>query len=202
MAPDITFRILLVVLFVSFVGYRGYCTRKYGRPSDDGLKQRQGNLASVLSNLLSLPGLLAVVVYAAYPRWIAWAALPLPAWLRWAGIGVALAGFGLLQAAHQALGRNWSDVPRLVKDQSLTTSGPYRWIRHPIYTGFLLIMSATLLISANWLIGGLWIGLTGLEIASRIQYEEGLLLETFGDQYRAYQGTTGRLFPRLARPAR
>jgi protein-S-isoprenylcysteine O-methyltransferase Ste14 len=86
-----------------------------------------------------------------------------------------------------------------MKDQSLVTSGPYHWIRHPIYTAFLLIMSAPLLISANWFIGGLWLGLTGLEVMGRIQFEEALMLETFGEQYRVYMQKTGRLIPRLTR---
>jgi protein-S-isoprenylcysteine O-methyltransferase Ste14 len=108
-----------------------------------------------------------------------------------------LLGFSLLQWAQQALGRNWSDIPRLMKEQSLTTSGPYRWIRHPIYTAFLLIMGATLLISANWFIGGLWLGATALNILSRIRFEEAAMASRFGEQYLAYMQTTGRLLPHI-----
>ena len=198
--PDpLIFRLLLVALFIVFVGYRGYCTRKYARSSADTVKQRQRGLASRAADLLALPGLLAVLAYALNPAWMAWSALPLPAWLRWLGVPLAAGGFVLLHAAHQALDRNWSDAPRLMKDQALVTSGPYRWIRHPIYAGFLLIMSATLLLSANWLIGLLWVGLTALETASRVHFEEALMLETFGDRYRAYMQRTGRLLPRLGR---
>ncbi len=128
---------------------------------------------------------------------MSWASLPFPFWLRWVGVGAALSGFVLLQQAHQALDRNWSDTPRLVKDQTLVTGGPYRWIRHPIYTAFLLIMSATLFLSANWFIGILWIGTTLLEVMSRVKYEEALMIEAFGEQYRSYIRTTGRLIPRF-----
>lgn len=117
-----------------------------------------------------------------------------------AGISIALLGFALLQWAQNTLGRNWSDTPRMMKDQALITSGPYQFIRHPIYTAFLLIMSSTLLISANWLIGLSWIGMTALEIASRIGFEESLMLEYFGDRYREYMKRTGRLSPLLFRP--
>jgi protein-S-isoprenylcysteine O-methyltransferase Ste14 len=85
----------------------------------------------------------------------------------------------------------------MMKEQSMVTSGPYQAIRHPIYTAFLLIMGSTLLISANWLIGLSWIGMTVLEIASRIGFEESLMIEYFGDQYRDYMKRTGRLLPRL-----
>jgi protein-S-isoprenylcysteine O-methyltransferase Ste14 len=85
----------------------------------------------------------------------------------------------------------------MIKEQALITSGPYHFIRHPIYTAFLLILGSTLLISANWMIGTAWIGMTVLEITSRIGFEESLMLEYFGDQYREYMKRTGQLLPRL-----
>jgi protein-S-isoprenylcysteine O-methyltransferase Ste14 len=85
----------------------------------------------------------------------------------------------------------------MMADQALITSGPYRFIRHPIYTAFLLILGSTLLISANWLIGLTWLGMTLIEVISRIGFEENLMLEYFGDRYREYMKTTGRLLPRL-----
>lgn len=199
MHNELIYRLLLLALFVGFVAFRGYFQRKFGRPDEDTVKQRAGNPAEKISNLLSIPALIATIVYIVYPAWMSWASLPLPAWLRWVGVGLAVLGFALLQWAHQALGRNWSDAPRLMKDQNLVTSGPYRWVRHPIYAAFLLIMSAPLLISANWFIGVLWLGLTGLEVMGRMQFEEALMLETFGDQYRVYMQKAGGLFPRLVR---
>jgi protein-S-isoprenylcysteine O-methyltransferase Ste14 len=112
-------------------------------------------------------------------------------------VSIALLGFALLQWAQNTLGENWSDTPRMIKEQTLITSGPYQSIRHPIYTAFLLIMGSTLLISANWLIGFSWVGMTVLETASRIGFEESLMLEYFGDQYRDYMKKTGRLLPRF-----
>ena len=197
MENDFIYRVLLLALFVSFVAYRGYCTRKFGRSNEDTIKQREGNLASLAANLLSLPGLIAVIIYTVYPSWMAWASLSFPVWLRWVGVGTAVSGFALLQWAHQALDKNWSDTPRLMKGQALVTGGPYRWIRHPIYTAFLLIMSATLFLSANWFIGLMWIGMTLLEVLSRVTFEESLMAETFGDEYRNYMKHTGRFLPRL-----
>jgi protein-S-isoprenylcysteine O-methyltransferase Ste14 len=85
----------------------------------------------------------------------------------------------------------------MMQDQALVTSGPYRFVRHPIYTAFLLILGSTLFISSNWLVGLAWIGMTVLETASRIGFEESLMLEYFGDQYREYMKRTGRLLPKL-----
>jgi len=128
---------------------------------------------------------------------MSWAALPLPTWLRWIGVGIAILGFTLLQWSQNTLGKNWSDAPRMLNDQRLVSDGPYRWVRHPIYTAFLLILGSMLFITANWLIGLMWIGATSIEVISRARFEEGLMLDGFGDQYRVYMQETGRFLPRL-----
>jgi protein-S-isoprenylcysteine O-methyltransferase Ste14 len=190
------FRILLPALIIAFVAHRGYYVLKHGE-EHNSLKKREEGLASKIAGILGMIGFIAVLIYAFKPTWLSWASLLLPLWLRWTGVGIALLGFALLQWAQNTLGQNWSDTPRMIKEQSLITSGPYRLIRHPIYTAFLLILSSTLLISANWLIGLAWIGMTVLEVTSRIGFEESLMLEYFGNQYRDYIKRTGRLLPRI-----
>jgi len=110
---------------------------------------------------------------------------------------VAIFGFALLQWAQVTLANSWSDTPRMMKEQTLITSGPYRTIRHPIYTAFILILGSTLFISSHWLIGLCWLIMTVLEVVSRIGFEESLMIEFFGEQYRDYMKTTGRLLPRI-----
>lgn len=190
------FRILLLVLIIAFAAHRGYYVRKQGK-ENDSLKKREEGFASRIAGMLGLVGFLAIVTYTTNPAWLAWASLPLAVWSRWAGVGIALLGFALLQWAQNTLGKNWSDTPRMMAGQSLITSGPYQFIRHPIYTAFLLILGSTLFISANWLIGFAWIGMTVVEVASRIGFEENLMLEYFGDQYREYMKRTGRLLPSI-----
>ena len=92
---------------------------------------------------------------------------------------------------------NWSDAPNLLEGQEMVASGPYRWIRHPIYAAFLLILGSLLLISANWFVGAMWIGMTSLDVASRMNAEEAMMLGQFGERYQAYMRRTGRLFPRI-----
>ena len=190
------FRIILPAVIVAFALHRGYYVRKHGE-EQNSLKKREEGLASKIAGILGMFGFIAILVYTVYPAWLSWASLPLPPWMRWAGVGIALFGFALLQWAQNALGKNWSDTPRMMKEQSLITSGPYHFVRHPIYTAFLLILCSTSFISANWLIGLTWIGMTALEVASRIGFEESLMLEYFGDPYREYMKRTGRLLPRI-----
>ena len=194
---DIMFRILLPALIITFALHRGYYVKNHSKPEDATLKKGEPGLASKISGALGLIGLISMIAFIIKPAWLAFASLTFPIWLRWAGVALALAGFTLLQWAQVTLGKSWSDTPRMLKGQTLITGGPYRFIRHPIYAAFILILGSTLFISGNWFIGLAWLGMTVLEVASRIGFEEALMLEFFGDQYRDYMKRTGRLLPRL-----
>ena len=199
MQTETIFRILLPVLIFTFVVHRGYYASKHKETTESTVKKRKEGLASNIAGLIGLVGLTSTLAYIIQPNWVSWASLSLPLWLRWSGLGFALAGFALLQWSQNTLGENWSDNPRMIKGQGLVTSGPYRFIRHPIYAAVYLILGSTFVLSANWLIGLAWIGMNTFEVTSRIHYEETLMLEFFGDQYRQYMKKTGKLFPRLIR---
>ncbi len=191
------FRVTLAILLIGFVAHRGYYTRKVQHSADSVLEESESGGATRVANLLALLAVIATVVYVISPTRMSWAALLFPIWLRWLGVGMALSGFVLLQWSQQTLGKNWSDAPKLFEGQQMIVNGPHRWIRHPIYAAFFLILGSLLLISANWFVGGMWIGMTGLDIASRIRTEEAMMLGQFGEQYRAYMLRTGRLLPRI-----
>jgi len=191
------FRIILPLLIITFAMHRGYYVKNHSQPDDIALKKRQQGLDSKVGGMLGLIGFISVIAFVINPSWLAFASLSFPDWLRWAGVALTLAGFALLQWAQVTLGKSWSDTPRMMNEQALITSGPYQFIRHPIYTAFILILGSVLLISANWFIGLAWLSMTVLEVASRVGFEESLMLEYFGDQYRDYMQKTGRLLPRL-----
>jgi protein-S-isoprenylcysteine O-methyltransferase Ste14 len=117
---------------------------------------------------------------------MAWSAIPLPAWARWVWVVVA-------PRNRKEMG----DQPRIMETQKFNSSGQYLWVRHPIYTAFLMILGATLLITDNWFIGGLWILLTGVYICGRINFEEEKMLAQFGEEYQRYLEKTGALLPKL-----
>ena len=197
MDNEIIFRILLFGLFVGFIAHRSYYTRK-SSPSDDSIvKQQEDNFALKLLKLLSVFALLGTIIYIINPNWMAWSSLPLPVGLRYFGLGLAIVGFALLQWSQVTLGQNWSDTPVLLKEHQLVQTGPYRWVRHPIYTAFLFILGSYFFISANWFIGIFWFGMSLIDILLRIQFEEGIMLEQFGEQYKSYMRQTGRLLPYL-----
>jgi len=191
------FRIILPILILAFVAHRGYYVKFHSKPEAATVKQREEGPLSKIAGLLGMLGFISMLAYIINPAWLSFASLPFPAWLRWTGLGIAMTGFALLQWAQNTLAKSWSDTPRMMKDQTLITSGPYRTIRHPIYTAFILILGSTLFISSNWLVGSCWAGMTMLEVVSRIGFEEALMLEFFGEQYREYMKRTGRLLPKV-----
>ena len=197
MQTETIFRVILPVLIISFAAHRGYYVKYHSKPEDATIKQREEGLVSKLAGLLGMIGFASMTVYVINPSWLGFGSLPFPLWLRWTGVVIAILGFALMQWAQITLANSWSDTPRMMKEQTLITSGPYHFIRHPIYTAFILILSSTLFVSSNWLIGLCWAGMTILEVVSRIRFEESLMIEYFGDQYRKYMKKTGRLFPKL-----
>lgn len=197
MTEPLLYRVLVVVLIITFVAHRGYYNRKFPPSESETTEVLGSSRGSTLSAIIFVLALIATLVYIFFPQLVSWASFPLPDWVRWLGVGIALAGFLLLEWSHRALGGNWSDQPRITETQQLVRSGPYQWIRHPIYSSFLLILGSTLLISANWLVGGLWIAAVVSDGLLRIRYEEAAMLKKFGDDYVEYQRRTGMIFPRF-----
>lgn len=165
---ELIFRILLGVILVSFIAHRAYYTSKYKLDSHDSSPSAETTPAQRIAGLLAILGVTGTIIYIIHPTWMAWSSIQLPVWLRWTGVIIATSGFGLLQWSQNTLGENWSNSPHLMEGQRMVINGPYQWIRHPIYSSFLLILGSTFLISANWFIGGSWIMMMALDISVRI----------------------------------
>ncbi len=197
MTEPMTYRILVAVLLLAFVSHRAYYNRRFPPAEIETIDKFTSGRGTTLSAIVFFLAFVSTAIYIFFPNPISWASVPLPAWLRWFGLIIASAGFLLLEWSHRALGQNWSDQPRITSSQQLIQTGPYHWIRHPIYSAFLLILGSTLLITANWLVGGLWIAAVASDAIIRIRYEEAVLLDRFGDDYQDYQRRTGRFIPRF-----
>ncbi len=159
--------------------------------------QLESRLNIGLRTLGGLTGLMLLLIYLWKPKWIAWASLPIPDALRWSGTAFGATGVVGLIWVHRELGRNFSGTLEIQADQVLVTSGPYQWVRHPMYTTLFLIIFSFFLLSANWLIGIMWIGGFAAVITSRVAKEDAALESKFGGQYHAWAARTGAFFPRL-----
>lgn len=112
-----------------------------------------------------------------------------------AGLIVCIFGFGLAVWARLHLGRNWGMPMSLKQGHELVMTGPYRYVRHPIYTGMLLAMLGTALVN-----GPIWVVvLVGMTIycVYSARTEESLMLQQFPEQYARYKRRTKALIPFL-----
>jgi len=113
-------------------------------------------------------------------------------------LGIAVTAAGLLFSiwARAYLGRNWSGTVTVKVGHQLILTGPYRWVRHPIYSGLILAMIGTAInrgqVRGFVAVALLWIGFT-----MKRRIEERFMTTTFGPEYEEYSRTTGAIVPRL-----
>ncbi|MCW1970463.1 MAG: isoprenylcysteine carboxylmethyltransferase family protein [Anaerolineae bacterium] len=140
---------------------------------------------------------LPILAYIVNPNWVAALRVTLPDWLRLGAFIVGLIDLGLIYWMFRTLGLNISPVQEARAGATLVTTGPYRWIRHPLYVfGYLAIVSLMLLSGLIWLIGVTVVPFV-MFIRWRVPREEANLIATFGDAYRDYMSRTGRYLPKL-----
>lgn len=110
------------------------------------------------------------------------------------GIAIEIAGFALAVWARRALGSNWSGEVRIASGHQLVRSGPYRLIRHPIYTSVLAMYGGIMLVSGQ-LHALLAVILILLAYLRKIRMEERILAGAFGDEFTAWQRNSWLLLP-------
>jgi len=121
---------------------------------------------------------------------------PSPPEVQYLGVMVMLAGLGFAVWARFTLGRNWSGVVTVKQDHVLITRGPYTWVRHPIYSGILLILVGTALVLGT-LLSCLEVAAVALAFWLKLRIEERFMTETFGQQYTEYRQRVKALVPYL-----
>ena len=116
---------------------------------------------------------------------------------RAAGLVVTWLGLGIRAWSIAVLGRSFRTTVEVDSQQAVIASGPYRWVRHPSYTGLLLIVTGFGLATGYWLALVVCLALPLPALLWRIRVEEAELTRVLGDRYRAYQAHTRRLVPGL-----
>jgi protein-S-isoprenylcysteine O-methyltransferase Ste14 len=113
-----------------------------------------------------------------------------------AGALLCMLGLGLALWARVTLGRNWSGVVTLKEEHELVERGPYRIVRHPIYTGILTMSFATAVVLGH-LAGFAGVLLMFVSFWIKLGREERLMLQQFPHRYAAYQQRVKRIIPFL-----
>ena len=173
-----------------------YKTKDLTRP----LINRAEGLGNILFRwFLGLVLFASISMYFLAPDKIAWAFFPVPTWARVMGAISSAIGVGIIWWSHAALDLAFSSTLRTTQEQRLVTSGPYRWVAHPMYSGFFLLFIGALFFTRSWVIGGAGLLVIGSLMTTRLAREERMLIEHFGGAYETYLGSVGRFVPKLWR---
>lgn len=141
-------------------------------------------------------GMLVPLVYVFSSR-LDFADYGLPAWVAW--VGAVLFGFSiwLLWRSHADLGRNWTPTLGIRDGHELVTEGVFRHIRHPMYAAHMVWAIAQVLMLHNWIAGYSFLVIMVPHYLLRVDAEEQMMVDQFGEEYHEYVKRTGRLIPRL-----
>lgn len=141
-------------------------------------------------------GSLGAGCYFLFPLWWTWTTIRVfqPA-LFGLGAVLVLLGAGVRWYAIVTLGRYFTGVVTVQAEQQVIQHGPYRWVRHPSYTGILIIIAGLGLMMTNWASSLILFLSLLIPLLYRISVEEHVLLATFGPAYEAYRQRTKRLIP-------
>ena len=116
-------------------------------------------------------------------------------WMRWVSLCLFLFGLALRWSAILTLGKSFSSNVAIHSTQKVLKTGPYRWMRHPSYTGLIILFLATGLRTRNWVSFLIVTVPTTAALLYRIHVEEIALRDHFGPEYVEYSRVTKRLMP-------
>jgi protein-S-isoprenylcysteine O-methyltransferase Ste14 len=188
--PEIFLRLAIPALWIAWIAVWIIAARN--------VKRERWRERPSLEALHGIPLLLCLLLLAV-PRW-----MPVLLTARFAPLGPTLpaigtamvaGGLGFAVWARVHLGRNWSSRVVVKEDHTLIRTGPYRHVRHPIYSGLLLALGGTALAIGEWR-GVLAFGFALLGIVLRIRAEEVQMCREF-PEYERYRKETAALIPLL-----
>ena len=188
---------LSLAILLGAVGTSSYY-RYRARLSNETIARRQEGVPLFVIRLgLATLLLFPIIGYVASPQSMTWASLALPSWCRWLGVITGVSTIPVIAWVLRSLGPNVSETVLTKGNHHLVTTGPYRWVRHPLYATGIALFLALSLVDASWIV----LLATGLVTAFLqllvIPLEERTLTTKFGDSYRAYVQSTGRFLPRM-----
>jgi protein-S-isoprenylcysteine O-methyltransferase Ste14 len=157
--------------------------------------ERRESVGSRLSYTLPvLAGCYLLFAHHVRPPWLQWQILPPAGWVRALAVGLTAAGILFAIWARFHLAGNWSGTVTVKVGHELVRSGPYRWVRHPIYSGVLLAVLGTAM-ERHQLRSLIALVLIYAGFFRKIRIEEQFMNAQFGAGYDEYRRTTGALFP-------
>ena len=138
----------------------------------------------------------ATVILIPVTLWFGYTSIGLLAdWAYYLGFLLSVLGNGVYFSGYQTLGRNFSLEVVIYQGHQLVETGPYRFIRHPMYLALLLASVGLGLMAQSWTAVIVIVAVDAIAVWYRVRVEEKALLSEFGDQYRSYAKRVKRLIP-------
>lgn len=187
LSPDALLRDLWLALLLVWLA---------GALSTKRVVRRQPAAQRLLQRALGITALALLFVRALSVGWLGWRFVKQGQGVAYAGVAVTAAGVALAVWARVVLGRNWSGTVTVKADHELVQRGPYRLVRHPIYSGVTLALLGTAVAVGE--VRALLAVLVAL-LAWRIKWpvEERFMIEQFGDRYLQYRRRVKAIVPGL-----
>ncbi len=205
MTNELIFRAIFSTLWIIFViglALVRYSTRenRSKQPSDQTVRHEK-RLYIVTRALLAPFWWVGIILFLVFPGWIMFLSIPMPDWFRLIMVSISALSILLTLWGWRTLGKNWvhcldpSEFQRR-KATTLVTSGPYHYVRHPMYLGAFTFLIAQALVAANWLI---LLPALATIVLFYVQTgkEEAMLIDRFGHEYREYMKRTPRFIPKF-----
>lgn len=190
----LTLKILFMIGFVSAFAIRSPYQRE--NKKNEVSVNRKTVQERILLALVFIGMVILPLVYVFSP-WLSVADYNLMPWVGYLGAMCFVVSLWLFWRSHDDLGKNWSPTLEVREGHTLTSKGVYQKIRHPMYTAIWLWCVAQALLLPNWIAGLAGLISFGVMYILRIGNEEQMMLDQFGEEYKAYTQHTKRLIPYL-----
>lgn len=190
---EIFYKIAMITIIITFFIIRSPFVKKLTEIEQIKQVNRKREIFLVSLNFI---GMMILPITYSLTEWFDDYAFELPEIVRILGIVISLLSIVFILWIHIFLGKNWSLTLDITDKHKLITDGPYKHIRHPMYTAFYGFTFSLILVSANYILI-LCLILFQLLILFRVSEEEKMLVGMFGREYEDYKRRTKKFFPKI-----
>lgn len=194
MTEDRIFRWLLVIVYITYSIIK-INVQKLKKFNGNSIEIDISKYDIVLLNSFILIEVVVIFFFVFFPQYFLWAKAPFSITLRIIGFSLCSIALVLFHWIHKHLGVYFFNSLKLKKNHKLIVSGPYKYVRHPLYSTYYIFNTGIFLISSNYFIGILWLVCLTILVTYRFRKEEEMLQLKFGEEYLKYHQITPAFIP-------